>query len=81
MALGDFEYICTVKANGYIPVSKYKSKTTGLSVFLAAVDGPIVNGYFCLGKTFNSSLLSFPIYLQFYKFVFLIIFLCFPFVL
>ncbi|XP_029633499.1 uncharacterized protein C05D11.1 [Octopus sinensis] len=48
MALGDFEYICTVKANGYIPVSKYKSKTTGLSVFLAAVDGPIVNGYFCL---------------------------------
>lgn len=48
MALGDFEYVCTVEANGSIPVSKYKSKKTGLTVFLAAVDGPIVNGYFCL---------------------------------
>ena len=34
--------------SGVLPVYKYKSKRTGLSVVLAQADSPIVNGYFCL---------------------------------
>ena len=47
-------------ANGYkelascqvagVRVSKYKSNKTGLVVCLAEVEGPLVNGYICLGK-------------------------------
>jgi hypothetical protein len=48
-ATGNFEFLFTVQSNGSIPVSKYRSKTTGLSVFIAQVEGPLVNGYFCLG--------------------------------
>ena len=33
-----------------VPIAKYKSKKTGLVVCLARVEGPLVNGYFCLGK-------------------------------
>ncbi|ESO83908.1 hypothetical protein LOTGIDRAFT_222342 [Lottia gigantea] len=48
MANHNFELLHSVKANNSIPVSKYKSKDTGLTVFLAQVEGPLVNGYFCL---------------------------------
>jgi hypothetical protein len=47
---GNFELICALKANDLIPVHKYKSSVTGLTVVIAEVEGPIVNGYFCLGK-------------------------------
>ncbi|KAL2723884.1 uncharacterized protein V1478_008397 [Vespula squamosa] len=46
--MGGFELICSLKSNDIIPVHKYKSKNTGLTVFIAEVDGPIVDGYFCL---------------------------------
>jgi hypothetical protein len=46
----NFELICSLKANDLIPVHKYKSNVTGLTVVIAEVEGPIVNGYFCLGK-------------------------------
>ncbi|KAK2579672.1 hypothetical protein KPH14_011595 [Odynerus spinipes] len=46
--MGGFELVCSLKANDVIPVHKYKSKNTGLTVFIAEVDGPIVGGYFCL---------------------------------
>ena len=45
-----FEFVCSVTADGNIPVSKYKSKETGITIFIAQVEGPLVNGYFCLGK-------------------------------
>lgn len=48
----DFELITSQKANNLIDVRKYKSKKTGLSVVIAQVEGPIVNGYFTLGKQF-----------------------------
>ena len=32
-----------------VAVKKYKSGRTGLVVCLAQVEGPLVNGYFCLG--------------------------------
>lgn len=47
---GNFNLVCSSKANSLIPVHKYKSSLTGLTVVVAEVDGPVVNGYFCLGK-------------------------------
>uniref|UniRef100_A0A182Q9C8 Peptidase M16C associated domain-containing protein n=1 Tax=Anopheles farauti TaxID=69004 RepID=A0A182Q9C8_9DIPT len=43
-----FEHIITVKANEVIPVHKYRSKRTGLTVIVGEVEGPVVNGYFTL---------------------------------
>ena len=37
-----------VNLSGVLPVLKYKSRRTGLTVVLAQADSPIVNGYFCL---------------------------------
>ncbi|PNF33802.1 Uncharacterized protein C05D11.1 [Cryptotermes secundus] len=45
---GSFELICSLKANDLVPVHKYKSNATGLIVVIAEVEGPVVNGYFCL---------------------------------
>lgn len=50
MAESGFEFLYDVTADGNIPISKYRSKNTGISVFIAQVEGPLVNGYFCLGK-------------------------------
>ena len=36
--------------NDLIPVTKYQSERTGLRVVVADVEGPLVNGYFCLGE-------------------------------
>ena len=30
-------------------IRKLKSRRTGVTVYLAQVEGPLVNGYFCLG--------------------------------
>ena len=47
-----YECISSVTADGNIPVNKYRSKKTGLNVFVAEVEGPLVNGFFCLGNNF-----------------------------
>ncbi|XP_064646790.1 uncharacterized protein C05D11.1-like [Lineus longissimus] len=49
-ASDDYEILSTIKVNGSngIPVTKYRSKRSGLTLCIAEVDGPIVNGYFCL---------------------------------
>lgn len=44
------KHITTVYANGRIPVHKYKSELTGLTVVIGEVEGPLVNGFFTLGK-------------------------------
>ncbi|BFZ06020.1 hypothetical protein BsWGS_09058 [Bradybaena similaris] len=46
--MSTFELQYQVNCNGKIPVSKYRSSKTGLTVFIAEVEGPIINGYFCL---------------------------------
>ena len=51
MAAPLFESVYSVTADGNVPIEKYRSKKTGLTVFIAQVEGPLVNGYFCLGKT------------------------------
>ena len=44
-----FEKVCSVVSNGIVPVTKYRSSRTGLTVCIAQVEGPLVNGFFCLG--------------------------------
>lgn len=46
-----YEVVSSVKADANIPVTKYKSKKTGVSVVIAEVEGPLVSGYFCLGNS------------------------------
>nr|CAH7739234.1 unnamed protein product [Callosobruchus chinensis] len=46
--MGGFELLHSLQAFGRIPVSEYISKRTGLTVVIAEVEGPVVNGYFCL---------------------------------
>lgn len=45
---GSFELLYSSKAYNKIPISEYKSKSTGLTVVIADVEGPIVNGFFCV---------------------------------
>ena len=45
-----FELLCQMNLVGLIPIEKYKSSRTGLTVCVANVEGPLVNGYFCLGE-------------------------------
>ena len=33
-----------------VPLAKYKSLKTGLVVCTAQTEGPLINGYFCLGN-------------------------------
>ena len=49
-----FELLYSGEVNNLIPVYKYKSKNSGLRVAVAQVEGPLVNGFFCLGKHFFS---------------------------
>ncbi|KAJ1519883.1 hypothetical protein ONE63_004123 [Megalurothrips usitatus] len=42
----NFELLCSLKCNNLIPVSKYRSPRTGLTVVIASVEGPVVKGYF-----------------------------------
>ncbi|XP_023020385.2 uncharacterized protein C05D11.1 isoform X1 [Leptinotarsa decemlineata] len=44
----NFELLYALQAYGRIPVSEYISKKTGLTVVIAEIEGPVVNGYFCL---------------------------------
>lgn len=43
-----FKHICSSKANNLIPVHKYRSENTGITVLIGEVDGPVVKGYFAL---------------------------------
>lgn len=55
---GNFELLYSLKAYEKIPVSEYISKKTGLTVVIAEVDGPVVNGYFCLGKNLHELIIE-----------------------
>ena len=44
----EWEQIDVVDVEGKFTVGKYRSKRTGLTVFLSRTETPIVNGYFCL---------------------------------
>ena len=44
----DWTLVQNLTVNGVLPLLKYQSKRTGLTVILAQGESPIVNGYFCL---------------------------------
>ncbi|CAK1603337.1 unnamed protein product [Parnassius mnemosyne] len=46
--MSHFKLISSTKASDVIPVNKYVSEKTGLTVIIADVEGPLVNGFFCL---------------------------------
>ena len=46
-----FSQIYAGKANDVIPVQKYCSNKTGLTVATAEVEGPLVNGFLCVGAS------------------------------
>jgi len=48
MSTEHYEEVASLKANNHIPVQKFRSKRTGLTVIISQVEGPVVNGYFCL---------------------------------
>ena len=43
-----WELITNITIDDTLPVYKYRSKRTGLTIVLAPGESPIVNGYFCL---------------------------------
>ena len=47
--MSNFALVSSADVSGIIDVKKYRSKETGLVICFAHVDGPLVNGYFCLG--------------------------------
>lgn len=50
MNTGNFELLYSLKAYDRIPVYEFKSKHTGLTVVIAEIEGPVVDGFFCLGN-------------------------------
>ncbi|XP_046961211.1 uncharacterized protein C05D11.1-like [Vanessa cardui] len=46
--MSHFKLISSIKASDVIPVNKYVSEKTGLTVIIANVEGPLVKGFFCL---------------------------------
>ncbi|KAK7094598.1 uncharacterized protein C05D11.1-like [Littorina saxatilis] len=47
-SIDSFELVYDVVSNGKIPVRLYRSKDSLMSVGIAQIEGPLVNGYFCL---------------------------------
>lgn len=43
-----YEELASCEVAG-VPVRKYRSLKSGVVVCIAQVEGPLVNGYFCLG--------------------------------
>ncbi|XP_050675436.1 uncharacterized protein C05D11.1-like isoform X2 [Leptidea sinapis] len=46
--MSHFKLISSTKASDVVPVHKYVSQKTGTTVIIAGVEGPVVNGFFCL---------------------------------
>lgn len=46
----EFVKVFSAKANDIHPVTKYRSKRTGMEIVHAEIEGPMVNGYIVLGK-------------------------------
>ena len=46
---GQYELLASCTIGGVL-AQKYRSQRTGIVVCLAQVEGPLVNGFFCLGK-------------------------------
>ena len=56
-----FEKLCSFRFLESLQVEKYKSKTTGVTLCFVDVPGPLVNGFFTLGKTIENEVLHFTV--------------------
>lgn len=52
-----YELVSYSKFESVIPVFKYKCRRTGITIVFGDIEGPLVQGYFTLGKLPNISLL------------------------
>ena len=51
----DWELVTNLTIEDTLPVYKFISKRTGMTIVLATAESPIVNGYFCLStEAFNN---------------------------
>ncbi len=50
-----FRLVAKAKVNGLIDVAKYVSQRSGMRVVMTEVEGPMVNGSICLGKSLPSN--------------------------
>lgn len=46
--MSNFQEICVVRTDGDLPLAKYRSTKTGLTVFVSEFDGPLVSGFLCV---------------------------------
>lgn len=53
--MSHFKLISSTKASDVVPVNKYVSQKTGITVIIAGVEGPLVNGFFCLGEFYKKN--------------------------
>ncbi len=51
-----FEKLCSFRFLESLKVEKYRSKRTGITLCFVEVPGPLVNGYFTLGRALDSVL-------------------------
>ena len=66
----EYELQYSGKVNDIIPVCKYRSRKTGLRIVVAQVQGPLVNGYFCLGTRCDGLVESVSVFRSVTVFVF-----------
>ena len=57
-----WQKISSFRLSDGLPIIKYKSSKTGLTVVLAKAESPIVNGYFCLATEVIAWLLKLLIF-------------------
>uniref|UniRef100_A0A224ZBQ4 Zn dependent peptidase n=1 Tax=Rhipicephalus zambeziensis TaxID=60191 RepID=A0A224ZBQ4_9ACAR len=46
--MSNFQEISVVRTDGDLPLAKYKSTKTGLTVCVSEFDGPLISGYLCI---------------------------------
>lgn len=46
--MSNFQEISVVRTDGDLPLAKYRSTKTGLTVFVSEFDGPLISGFLCV---------------------------------
>lgn len=46
--MSNFKEICVVRTDGELPLAKFRSTKTGMTVCVSEFDGPLISGYLCI---------------------------------
>ncbi|XP_050051775.1 uncharacterized protein C05D11.1-like [Dermacentor andersoni] len=46
--MANFQEVCVVRTDGDLPLAKYRSTKTGMTVCVSEFDGPLISGYLCI---------------------------------